>query len=190
MKNQQGATILVVLVLLVVMLMAGMALFRATDVAGLIAANTANKQKATQLANQAIVTVMDGFYAGTITPYSGSTALTYEKGIPDPNNSANSWTGAENSNNCTATGWTAISGNTGFCYRYIVEELWCMDSSGNVREKTVCGSGSTATTYSSLKTGSGTLTVTGAKLSTYYRVTINVSGPKNANSYVQSIYSW
>lgn len=190
MKNQQGATILVVLVLLVVMLMAGMALFRATDVAGLIAANTANKQKATQLANQAIVTVMDGFYAGTITPYSGNTALTYDKGIPDPNNSANSWTGAESSNNCTATGWTAISGNTGFCYRYIVEQLWCNDGSGILANTSCAGSASSTTVFSSAKGGSGAINLSGAQVSTYFRATINIAGPKNVSSYVQTIFSW
>lgn len=188
MKIQKGSTLLVVLVLLIIMLLAGMALFRATDIAALISANTANKQKATQLANRAMVDVMNSFYLNPPAKYPAN--LSYVSGIPDPENTSKSWTGDESSNNCSENGWTNITGNEGFCYRYIIEKLWKVDSKGNLLDDKTADAKSNVTLESSAKGGSEAAKIKGIKVSTKYRVTINVSGPKNTNTYVQAIYSW
>lgn len=160
-RKQQGATLLVVLVLLVLMLFMGMALLKSTSLAGLISGNTASKIISTQISDIALTKAEEKLNTIQSETPSGEGYVLSQKNI---NNSIPGGIPAADN-----TEWsTAV--NTGiYSYRYLIEKL-CDEAGENCQTKTITSDGKDYTDQ-------------------LYRITIQISGPKNTRSYVQAFYS-
>ncbi|MDQ8021756.1 MAG: hypothetical protein REI94_07945 [Moraxellaceae bacterium] len=163
----RGFALLTVLILLTIMLLAGMALFRSADTAGLIAGNTAIKQAASQASNIGLVAAQTRIDAGSLTGTGYSTTATAVDSYGVPPDSA-PWT--------TATGPDA----NGYSYQYLIEKL----CTGSVCARAVIAGG----------TGNTSIEVNDQSpppLSAFidmYRITVRVTAPRGTTSYVQAVY--
>lgn len=168
-KHQQGATLIVVLILLTIMMFMGMALYRSADLAGLITGNVSNKQMATQIGDIGLASA-ESFLRGTIPAadqagYVKTQKSTDTDGIP---------TGV------TSGEWsTSTTANGGFTYKYLVERL--------------CDAAATACTTVAVPkcnaVAANSCATTTYEIAQMYRVTVQIDGPKNLQTYIQALYS-
>lgn len=162
-KKQNGATLLVVLVLLVLMLFMGMAMFKSTTLAGLISGNTSAKILSTQISDIALAKAevklnQTNLDAENSAGYVAS-SKTISNGIPGGVPTAED------------TDWSAKVDQGAYSYRYLIEKL--CDDDGSCQTKQITGS----------SCGSSEC------IDQLYRVTVEIKGPKNLHSYVQAFYS-
>lgn len=169
-RRSGGFALLTVLILLTIMLLAGMALFRSADTAGMIAGNAAAKQAASQVGNIGLVDAQKKIDAGTLVAgagYSEQAVTADSAGIP----TAGTWS-------------TAVTTPTGYTYDYLVEKL--CTAAGVCAQAESEGSAAAGVGVSLGPQGSGlTSPIPPVDL---YRVTVRVTGPRNLTSYVQAVY--
>lgn len=168
--HSKGFVLITVLIMLVIMLIGGMALYRSTDTATLLAGNAAAKQAASQAGNIGLVaaqTIIDGSIPSANGNGFYTAALSVDsKGIP----TGGSWHPS-----------TATAAGNGYGYQYIIEKL--CNSAG------VCTKSSSSGTVTQTSLAPNSLlpskTATAIDL---YRVTVKVTGPRSVETYVQAIY--
>lgn len=174
-RTQQGFVLITVLMLMIVMLIGGMALFRSTQNSSLIAGNSASKQAASQAGNVGLVAAQKIIDTALPTASGNGFSLVSlgndDYGIPIPNSST-TW---------YPTTPADAGDSSGFTYQYIIEKL--CNSAG------VCAQSTTTTTANQGSLGVNaqqpTKTTTSVDL---YRVTVKVEGPRSTLSYVQAVY--
>jgi len=173
-RRQRGVSLLLVLVVLGVMLLAAAALLRNTETASLIAVNITFKQAALQAAdiavNQAVtdLTARANLEATAPGVYVATRLATDANGLPTDFD----WSGVE----------SRSYGNLRL--QWIVDRL-CVPPLPVANPVAQCQVNDLATTGSN-KVGSPDYRST---TTYFYRVTVRARGPKNAESYVQSIVS-
>ncbi|MDQ7989472.1 MAG: hypothetical protein REI09_07535 [Candidatus Dactylopiibacterium sp.] len=173
--SQRGFALITVLILLIVMLIGGMALFRSTQNASLIAGNAAAKQAASQAGNVGLVAAQKVIDTALPTASGSGFSLVAlgsdDHGIPTPDGTV---------------GWypaTAVDAgdNSGYKYQYIIEKL--CNSAG------VCTRSSTTTTTNQGSLGGNSQQPTKTTIAIdLYRVTVKIEGPRSVVSYVQAVY--
>lgn len=171
-KPHQGSTLIIVLVLLTIMTFMGMALYRSSDLAGMIAGNVSSKQMATQVGDMGLAAA-EAILRGNIPAAAQAGFVITQKntgsdGIPT---------------SVTEAEWSAAQISYGFTYRYLIEKL-CTNAA-----PPVC----TTTSIPKPPSGGGQNAAPGSggqyEVAQMYRVTVKITGPKNLESYVQALYS-
>jgi type IV pilus assembly protein PilX len=173
-RRQRGVSLLLVLVVLGVLLLAAAALLRNTETASLIAGNITFKQAALQAAdiavNQAVTDLTGRADLETTAPgvYMATRLPTDANGLP------------------TNFDWSGVSARSygNLQLQWIVDRL-CVAPLPVTNPIAQCQVNDLATTGSN-KVGSPDYKST---TTYFYRVTVRARGPKNAESYVQSIVS-
>jgi Tfp pilus assembly protein PilX len=169
MRSQSGTSLIIVIILLVILMISALALVRSSETVGAIAGNVAFKQAATEAADTGIASanqwlVADSAVAGV---YYATRQNVDAHGLP-------------------TVDWTGVPAATvsNFRVQYVVERL-CQ---GPTPITNLLGQCLTTenTQDGSRKVGSPSYSGTTA---VYYRVTVRVQGPRNAESYVQSLLS-
>jgi type IV pilus assembly protein PilX len=175
-KRQRGAILLITLVVLVVLLMTGLALYRSTQVVTDVAGNMAFKQAALPIANiaieQAVATIngISNFNTSIANQYYPIQLSNDADGLPK----TISW-GTIPSTHVNA------GQQSGFAFQSIIDRL-CIGPLPVTNPGIQCAVGQTITN-SSYKVNSPFY----ASGMIYYRVTVRVTGPKNTLTFVQAI---
>jgi len=172
--RQRGVSLLLVLVVLGVLLLAAAALLRNTETAALIAGNITFKQAALQAAdiavNQAVtdLTHRTDFETNAPGVYVATRLAADANGLP------------------TSFDWTGVPSQTfgNLRLQWIVDRL-CVDPLPVTNPIAQCQVNDLATNGSN-KVGSPDYKST---TTYFYRVTVRARGPKNAESFVQSVVS-
>jgi Tfp pilus assembly protein PilX len=173
MRSQSGTSLIIVVILLVILMISALALVRSSETVGAIAGNVAFKQAATEAADTGIASAGQWLTALTNTD-SAVTGVYYATrqnvdtyGLP-------------------TVDWAAVPAATVSTFRvqYVVERL-CQGPTPVANVISQCLT-TENTQDGSKKVGSPAYTGTAA---VYYRVTVRVQGPRNAESYVQSLLS-
>jgi len=182
--KQGGAALFIALIALISMTLAGIALVRSVDTSNLIAGNLAFRQAAFHASDVGVETAVDalativttsldanwpsGCAAGAC-KYYPTMQTTDSRGVP------------------TNIVWSTVPSsvvNTDYQVRYVIDRLcWgttpVTDVAGKCYSATPTGGGSKKNNAPSF-TGATTV---------YYRVTVQVSGPRNTTSMIQAIIS-
>ncbi|MBS1154427.1 MAG: hypothetical protein H6R07_351 [Proteobacteria bacterium] len=171
-KPHRGSTLIIVLVLLTIMTFMGMALYRSSDLAGMIAGNVSSKQMATQVGDMGLAAA-EAVLRGNIPAAAQAGFVPTQKepdgdGIPAP---------------VTEQEWSAAKTSYGYTYRYLIEKL-CTNAN-----PAVCTT--TKIPIPPPPTGLNAPPGSGGQYESaqMYRVTVKITGPKNLESYVQALYS-
>jgi Tfp pilus assembly protein PilX len=173
-RRQRGVSLLLVIVVLGVLLLAGAALLRNTETAALIAGNITFKQAAVQAAdiavNQAVADLAGRSDLETTVPgvYIATRLATDDTGLPQ----GIDWSGVQS----RAVGTLQL--------QWVVDRL-CEPPLPIANPIAQCQINSLATAGSN-KVGSPDYRST---TTYFYRVTVRARGPKNAESFVQSVVS-
>ena len=192
---QRGMILFIALIVLVAMTLAGIALMRSVDTNVLIAGNLAFRQGATMAADWGIETArgwLDTNKAGTTLQGDqpaiaggGAYWANWQSGA-DLYGATPTTTDDYNWNNAALVG-TDTAGNE---VRYVIHRL-CSQAGAvtdaNVSCVTAASGGGSAPASTGTKSvvAYGTAALPGVS-STYYRVTVRVTGPRNTVSYVQA----
>lgn len=168
--RERGFALVTVLILLAIMLMAGTALFRNVDTAALISGNSAARQAASQAGNLGLVAAQKRLEGGTLTsPAAGYSDKALKVDSADVPIAADSVWSA-----------TTEAGN-GYRYRYLIERL-CNDDG-------VCAQSRSTGRVPGSSLGVNAIQPSEASASaSLYRVTVQVTGPRNIQTYAQAIY--
>jgi type IV pilus assembly protein PilX len=183
-RRQRGVVLVVALIAMVALMIAGIALMRSLDTANVIAGNFAFRKAATEAADLGIEAAYTAlpiikasyndsnitspyYYYGTISTQYGNPGWD-ANGIPQ----------------VTWSGVPAVANQSGNTVRYVVERL-CTGALPVSNTLTSCVS-DVAADNSSNKIGSTKFT---SSTAVYYRVTVQVTGPRNTVSYVQAVLS-
>ena len=194
MRKQSGATLIVVLLILVSMLLMGFALMRSTDLAALISGNISIKQAATQAGDIGLVAAENAlkntFLSNPDTKVTGysPTVITGDDGtqILDFPSDLSVLEKISFNTKLDAISWAqAVAIGNGLSYQYYVEKM-CSKIGGS----DVCATAPSTGVIegSSLKVNSllPDSTTTQANI---YRITVKISGPRSLETYVQALYS-
>jgi Tfp pilus assembly protein PilX len=205
--RQQGISLIVVLIGLVIITFAAIALLRSTDTSTLVAGNLSFKKAALSSgdagteaaiawldANSAGVTLhsddaADGYYATS----SNSCDLTGSRTPDDPADDVD-WTGTDPGADCQMEGVTAaVAGVTpGYAVSYVINRM--CNSAGDPSSALapsggamICSSADSTSAMSSTQVGPSysRRPFTGGS-QTYYRITTRITGPRNTVRYVQA----
>ncbi len=173
-EHERGSALLITLIVMTLMVLASLSFSRSTDTANLIAGNTAFKQAATQAAEVGLAEAGD-FVANRADRDTAQAGVYYPARL------------AQGANELPlGIDWEAdVSrqqvGNFGV--QYIVERI-C--ERAPVTDPVTQCAGRTTTAQGSQKAGAPTLQ--GPPI-IYYRATVRVTGPRNAESLVQATFS-
>ncbi len=179
-KKQRGAALFIALIALISMTIAGIALVRSVDTSNLISGNLAFRQAALQTTDvgvenavNALATIVttsldakspSGCATGACNYYP-TMQTTDTRGIP------------------TSIVWSSVPAttiNSDYQVRYVIDRLcWGSLLAGKCYSATPTGGGSKKSSSPSF-TGSTAV---------YYRITVQVSGPRNTTSMIQAIVS-
>ena len=183
-RAQRGAVLFIALIVLVAMSLAGLALMRAVDTGTLIASNLAFKQSATAAGDEGIEAARGWLLSNGGPPlYSDIPASAYYSTMQnnvdligsDPTKPDFDWSTA-------VTIGTDAAGNT---VKYVIQRLCDLPgdpASVNCIRATGSSSNSTGTRGAVSYGGYAISVPTGA----FYRITVQVTGPRNTLSYVQA----
>jgi Tfp pilus assembly protein PilX len=173
MKSQQGASLIIVVILLVILMVSALALVRSSETVGAVAGNVAFKQAATEAGDVGIAAATN--WLGALTNADAAVAGVYYAtrqnvdgyGLP-------------------TIDWSPVPEATvnAFKVQYVVERL-CQGPTPVASLSTQC------LTDQSQQAGSrrlGSPSYSGGT-AVYYRVTVRVKGPRNSESFVQSLLS-
>ena len=173
MRTQSGNSLIIVVILLVILMISAIALVRSSQTVGAIAGNVAFKQAATEAADTGLaaagqwLTALTNADSAVTGVYYATRQNVDAYGLPTIN-------------------WTSVPTATVSTFRvqYVLERM-CQGPTPVANVLTQC-----LTTENrqegSKKVGSPAYSGTTA---VYYRVTVRVQGPRNAESYVQSLLS-
>jgi Tfp pilus assembly protein PilX len=173
MRTQHGASLVVVIILLMILMVSALALVRSSDTVGAVAGNTAFKQAATEAADTGIHTAATWLTALTNvdTDVNGVYYATRQNvdgyGMPTVD-----WNGIPQAN------------VSNFRVQYVVERL-CQGPAPVTNLIGQCMTNQMSQ-EGSRRVGSPSYSGTTA---VYYRVTVRVRGPRNSESFVQSMLS-
>jgi type IV pilus assembly protein PilX len=173
MRHERGGVLIAVLILLGVLLVSAAALVRSSMTTTAISGNVAVKQAATQAADVGIVSAQN-YLSALATPevtvanvYYATQLGSDTYGLPVLN-----WTGIP-----------VVSTPNGFKIQYVLERL-CTAPLPVADFLTQCA---TATSEQSGSNNVGAPRYAGA-IAIYYRATVRVTGPKNAESFIQAVF--
>ena len=183
-RPQRGAVLFIALIVLVAMSLAGLALMRGVDTGTMIASNLAFKQSATAAGDEGIEAGRNWLIANSgSTLYSDVPASAYYSTMQtnvdltdsDPTKTPFDWSTA-------ASAGTDAAGNT---VKYVIQRL-CELPGDPASVNCIRSTGTTSTqgsTHGGVSYGGYAISVpTGA----FYRITVQVTGPRNTLSYVQA----
>ncbi|MBB5191976.1 Tfp pilus assembly protein PilX [Silvimonas terrae] len=180
-SRQSGASLLLGLIVLGVLLIATVALMRSSDTANLIAGNVAFKQAATQMAELGVTdakTVL-GSLTATDTNIAPSSSTDYAYYALQQTTDTSGVPSVTWSNMSTVT-------NGLYQYQYVIERM-CTGTLPVTDSNTYCsvkqapgGSGSSG--------GAIGAPIFNATNSIYYRVTVHVTGPHQSESFIQTMF--
>ena len=195
-RRQSGVVLILTLIVLVAMTLAGIALMRSTYSSNLIAGNLAFQQAATQSADAAVEDAV-----AWLETYNGSTALTctastsytalmcdqssrgYKATRSDPSSDWATFFGTLTSYSMNSGGQDS-AGNTA---KYIIQRM--CSAAGDPQDSTNDCSVSPSSWSSTNSSMGGEIVGLKSSNQTYYRITVQVSGPRNTTSYVQALVS-
>jgi Tfp pilus assembly protein PilX len=173
MRSQSGTSLIIVVILLVILMISAIALVRSSETVGAIAGNVAFKQAATEAADTGIaeanqlLTTLPNAELAQPGRYYATRQNVDAHGLP-------------------IIDWTTVQANpvSTFRVQYVLERL-CQGPTPVTNVVSQC-----LTTESSQEGSKkvGSPSYAGAT-AVYYRVTVRVQGPRNAESYVQSLLS-
>lgn len=170
-RSQRGASLIVVLIVLAVMLVGSLAMLRSTEVSGLVAGNVSFKEAATQATDIGISDAAKALDAMTNTDTNIANVY-YATRQPEDSD------GLPTTINWSSVATSAV-GN--YSIQRVVERLCQVTPVADpltdcmVRDGTAAGSN---------KAGSQPYT---NPATVYYRITVRVTGPKSATAYVQAL---
>jgi type IV pilus assembly protein PilX len=172
-SKQTGTSLVIVVILLVILMISALALVRSSETVGAVAGNVAFKQAATAAADTGIATAAQ-WLAGMTNPDTEVSGVYYSTGRN------------VDGNGLPVIDWGGVPASTVTNYKvqHVIERL-CQGSVPVADITNQCLTDSTA------KDGSrklGAPSYAGTP-SVYYRVTVRVQGPRNAESYVQALLS-
>lgn len=173
MRRQSGTSLIIVVILLVILMISALALVRSSETVGAIAGNVAFKQAATEAADVGLAAANERLVS-TVNPDSAEAGVYFATrqnvdthGLPIVN-----W--AE----------VPVKAVKHFKVQHVIERL-CQGPTPVANVVSQCLT-TENTQDGSKKVGSPAYTGTTA---VFYRVTVRVQGPSNAESYVQSLLS-
>jgi Tfp pilus assembly protein PilX len=172
MKRQQGASLIIVVILLVILMVSALALVRSSETVGAVAGNVAFKQAATEAGDVGIAAATNwlGALANADAAVAGVYYATRQNvdgyGLP-------------------TIDWTPIPATNvnAFRVQYVIERL-CQGPTPVANVTTQCLTGQSQ--QGSRRVGSPSYS---GGTAVYYRVTVRVRGPRNSESFVQSLLS-
>jgi len=173
MRPQQGASLIIVVILLVVLMISALALVRSSETVGAVAGNVAFKQAATEAGDVGIAAA-NGWLAALANADAAAAGVYYATrqnvdgyGLP-------------------TIDWALIpeTAVNAFKVQYVVERL-CQ---GPLPVASVTAQCLTAQDQQSGSKKVGSPSYSG-NTAVYYRVTVRVKGPRNSESFVQSLLS-
>ena len=198
-RRQQGVVLFISLIILVAMTLAGIALMRSVDTGTIIAGNLAFRQNTTYVGDIGVEAARAWLTLPATTPtmlQSDPTASGYYAtwgattdllgNDSDPLTNPYNWASGGTSINVTAAPYTPPAGYT---VRYVIHRL-CATVGDPALGSATCvkaaaSSASTSTgTQGAATYGSYAL---GSPVSAVYRITVQVTGPRNSRSYIQSV---
>lgn len=182
--NQSGMSLFIALIALVALSLAGIALIRSVDTTNVIAGNLAFRQGGLHASDVGIETAYNtlgtivttsldanypsGCATGTCNYYALEQTTLDAHGIPTVIN----WTNVQN----------PITVNSSYSVKYVIDRLCAgpvpvTDINGKCSSSQLLGGGSKK---------AGAVVFTGSQL-IYYRISVQVIGPRNTTSYVQAL---
>lgn len=202
-SSQQGVVLLISLIVLVIMALASVALMRSVSTANVIAGNLAFQQAATTSGDQGVETAVawlennngQSTSSTANTCASGSSVLACDQGAQgyiatrtDPTNGqawSDLWTTLVAGGHPAVALPTDSAGNT---VSYLIQRM-CSGTGDANTDTNRCSTPPATVECGSSKTldgngGGGNLACTGQ---VYYRITVQVSGPRSTRSYVQAM---
>jgi len=173
MKRQHGASLIIVVILLVVLMISALALVRSSETVGAVAGNVAFKQAATEAGDVGIAAAT-GWLAALTNAEAAATGVYYATrqnvdgyGLP-------------------TIDWSPIpeTAVNAFKVQYVIERM-CQGPTpvANLASQCLTAQGQQS---GSKKVGSPAYS---GNTPVFYRVTVRVKGPRNSESYVQSLLS-
>jgi Tfp pilus assembly protein PilX len=173
MRTQSGTSLIIVVILLVILMISALALVRSSETVGAIAGNVAFKQAATEAADTGIASATN--WLAALTNSDAAVAGVYYATRQNVD-----------AHGLPTIDWAGVPAATisSFRVQYVVERL-CQGPTPVANLLGQCLT-SENNQEGSKKVGSPAYTGTTA---VYYRVTVRVQGPRNAESYVQSLLS-
>ncbi len=173
MRTQSGNSLLIVVILLVILMISALALVRSSQTVGAIAGNVAFKQAATEAADTGLAGA--GLWLTALPNADSAVAGVYYATRQNVD-----------ANGLPTIDWTSVPTKVVSTFRvqYVLERM-CQGPAPVANVLTQCLT-TENTQQGSKKVGSPAYTGTTA---VYYRVTVRVQGPRNAESYVQSLLS-
>lgn len=175
--KQSGLVLVVTLLALLILLLASVALIRSTDTNLQIAGNMAFKMDAMNQAERAVPQIQQLFKSGALSGktarYATSVGNNYYATVQASNTSGIP-------NVLFTTNTNRITGAGGVTIRYVIDRM-CLDVGAVSSQKCALAS-------SDVGTGGG---IDGEFGSTYpvYRMTLQATGPKNTEAYLQTTFS-
>lgn len=185
-RKQRGVVLFITLIALVVLLLSAVALIRSTDTGLALAGNIAVKRDMTNQAEQAIGAAQNQFTVGALSAPAARnaniTSANYSSVMLDTNAEGIPKILLDTASNFNASfGAPALTSNNGVTYRYVIDRMCSQTGAPDPR---YC-----ATAGSTLSGRSQTDWLENAKLNTggiVYRITVRVTDPKQAQSFIQS----
>ena len=185
-RTQQGLVLFIALIVLVAMSLAGIALMRGVDTGTLIAGNLAFKQGTTSVGDLGVETARTWLTSQAATSlYNDNSGSAYFAAMQssldllgnDPTKTDYNWGAAA----------TVASPPSGYTVRYVIHRL-CASVGNPVSVNCIKAAASGSTTASGTKGAAayGSFAIS-VPTNAYYRITVQVTGPRNTLSYVQSV---
>lgn len=193
---QRGVILFVALIVLVAMSLAGIALMRSVDANVLIAGNLAFRQSATMAGDWGVEAARAWLEANK----AGTTLEADQPGVSNGNGYWANWqsdadlyggtsttTDDYNWDNAVTVGTDAGGNEVRYVIHRLCKQAGSTTSGGNACVKASSGGGSgAASTGTKGAVNYGAAALPGVS-STYYRVTVRVTGPRNTTSFVQAV---
>lgn len=183
-RRQNGAVLVIALIVLVAMTLAGLALMRSVDTSNIIAGNLAFRHSATHASDKGIeaaITCLTTANTGTTLDSDYSTCG-YLAARADPSAGqswGDYWTSLLDGQSVSLG--TDANGNT---IKYVIHRM-CASSGPSTAASSGCAFAPTACDQTSSTTNSSNCFTGAAQV--YYRVTSQVSGPRNTTTYIQAM---
>jgi type IV pilus assembly protein PilX len=210
MRRQSGVVMLVALIVLVVMTLAGLALMRSMDTTNLIAGNMAFKQSATQAADVAVEAAIGWLEANSksgildndqgLFGYKSSAVVANSDPMYQQVGSLNGfWNRMSASGVCylpisnggvTCSNQGAYVDPAGNSYGFMIQRLCAIANTSKLNAQCPVVTGiTTVSTGNNEDEDAKRKSLTAISIGVFYRITVQVLGPRNTVSYVQAIIS-
>lgn len=197
-RRQQGASLFVALIALIVMTLSGLALIRSVDTATLVSGNLAFKEAAVSVADRGTSAAVN-FLNTTATVSNADANLPAGCAPQTCQYYSEAQSSSENTKGVPLINWGSTNipsvDQDGFKYQFVIERL-CREGGSVVLGATPraesmkdCFANAIDGLNSNLQQSQGSQSVKAAELGIVYRVTTRVSGPQNTETIVQTLLS-